>query len=143
MFEGDLPTRTSSLKLSPLSFNITNVSVQRHKQPTGCSLCTAVVNHLIYTDDLLPFAPPKDYKHYYTYGCYICYTYGCEHDVQYNAGKSLVMYFDCRNANLARETTLGGKKLNFATSYKYLGHVICNDLLDEADIQAKVWLLHC
>ena len=49
----------------------------------------------------------------------ICYTYGCEHNIQYNAGKSLVMYYDSRNANLVREMTLG-KKLNFATSYKYL-----------------------
>ena len=47
------------------------------------------------------------------------------------------MYFDSRNANLAMEMTLGGKTLNFATSYKYLGHVICNDLSDEADIQAS------
>ena len=38
--------------------------------------------------------------------------------------------------------TLGGKKLNFAISYKYLGYVICNDLLDEADIQANVRLLY-
>ena len=51
------------------------------------------------------------------------------------------MYFDSRNANLAREMTLG-KKLNFATSYKCLGHVICNDLSDEADIQAKVRLMY-
>ena len=52
----------------------------------------------------------------------------CEHDVQYDARKSLVMYFDSRNANLAREMTLGVKKLNFATSCKYVGYVICNDL---------------
>ena len=38
--------------------------------------------------------------------------------------------------------TLGGNKLNFATSYNYLVHVICNDLSDEADIQAKVRLLY-
>ena len=50
------------------------------------------------------------------------------------------MYFDSRYANLTREMTLGRKRLNFATSYKYLGHVTCNDLSDEADIQAKVRL---
>ena len=48
------------------------------------------------------------------------------------------MYFDSRNANLAREMTLGGKKLNFTTSYKY----ICNDLSDEPDVQVKVRLLY-
>ena len=51
------------------------------------------------------------------------------------------MYFNSRNANLAREMTLGRTKLNFATSCKYLGHVICNDN-DEADIQAKVRLIY-
>ena len=57
-------------KLSPLLYNIYmgNLSVQLHKQPIGCSLGTAVVNHLIYADDLLLFLlPPKDYKHYLTY----------------------------------------------------------------------------
>ena len=50
------------------------------------------------------------------------------------------MYCDSRNENLATEMTLGRKK--FASSCKYLGHVICNDLSDEADIQAKVRLLY-
>ena len=56
-------------KLSPLPFNIymDNLSVQLHRQPIGCSLVTTVVNHLIHADDLLQFAPPKDYKHYLTY----------------------------------------------------------------------------
>ena len=35
---------------------------------------------------------------------------------------------------------LGGKKLNFATSYQCLGHGICNDISDEADFHAKVRL---
>ena len=38
--------------------------------------------------------------------------------------------------------TLGRTKLNFAISCKYLGHVICNDLSDEANIQAKVRLIY-
>ena len=50
-----------------------------------------------------------------------------EHDVQYNVGKFLVMYFDSRNANLAREMTLGGKTspsrinildMSFVTTYQ-------------------------
>ena len=69
-----------------------------------------------------------------------CYIYGCEYDVQFNASKSLIMYFDSRNTNVAREMTLGRTKLNFATSCKY--YVICNDLSDEADIQAKVRLIY-
>ena len=57
-------------KLSPLLFNIymDNLSVQLHNQPIGCSLGTAVVNHLINAEDLLCLIlPPNDYKHYLTY----------------------------------------------------------------------------
>ena len=43
---------------------------------------------------------------------------------------------------LTKKMTLGRTKLNFATSCKYLGHVICNDLSDEANIQAKVTLIY-
>ena len=127
-------------KLSPL-FNIymDNLSAQRHNQLIRCSLGTAMVNLLLYADDLLLFAPSaKGLQALLD----ICYTYGCEHEIQYNAGKSQVLYFDSRNANLAREITLGEKKLNFATSYNCLVHIICNDLSDEADIQAKVRLLY-
>ena len=55
-------------KLSAL-FNIymDNLSAQRHNQLIRCSLGTAMVNLLLYADDLLLFAPPKDYKHYLTY----------------------------------------------------------------------------
>ena len=128
-------------KLSPLLFNVymDDLSVQLHTKPIGCSLGKTVVNHLIYADDLLLFAPSG--KGLQTLlDC--CYIYSCEYDVQVNASKSLIMYFDSRNANLAREMTLGRTKLNFTISCKYLGHVICNDLSDKADIQAKVSLIY-
>ena len=127
--------------LSQLLFNVyrDDLSVQIHTKPIGRSLGTKVVNHLIYVDDLLLFTPSG--KGLQTlFDC--CYIYGCEYDVQFNASKSLIMYFDSRNANFAREITLGRTKLNFSTSCKYLGHVICNDLSDEADIQAKVRLIY-
>ena len=33
--------------------------------------------------------------------------------------------------------TIGGKTLNTVTSFSYLGHIICNDLSDDADLKAK------
>ena len=46
-------------KLCALFLNVymDNPSVQLHNQPAGCSIGTAVVNHLIYADDLLLFVP--------------------------------------------------------------------------------------
>ena len=103
-------------KLSPLLFNVymDDLSVQLHTKPTGCSFGTTVVNHLIYADDLLSFAPSGEGLQTLLDCCYI---YSCEYDVQFNVSKSLIMYFDSRNANLAREMTLGRTKLNFATSW--------------------------
>ena len=86
-----------------------------HTEPIGCSLGTTVANHLIYADDLLLFAPSG--KGLQTLlDC--CYIYGCEYYVQFKAPKSLIKYFDSRNANCAREMTLGRTKFNFATSCK-------------------------
>ena len=108
-------------------------------QTTGCSHGTGMVNHLIYTYALLLVAPSA--KGMQTL-LDICYTYGCDHGVQY-----IIMLVNPWSCTLTLEMqillgTLGGKKLNFATSYKYLVHVICNDLSDEAHIQSKVRLLH-
>ena len=80
-------------KLSPLLFNVymDDLSVQLHAKSISCSLGTTVINHLIYADDLLLFAPNG--KRIQTLlDC--CYIYGCEYDVQFNASKSLIMYFD-------------------------------------------------
>ena len=41
-----------------------DLNVQLHTKPIGCSLGTPVFSHLIYADDLLLFAPVRDYKRY-------------------------------------------------------------------------------
>ena len=47
------------------------------------------------------------------------------------------MYIDSRKAGNAQSLTIGGKQLNVVTSFSYLGHIICNDLSDDADLKAK------
>ena len=51
--------------------------------------------------------------------------------------KSSVMYIDSRKAGNAQSMTIGGKMMNIVTSFSYLGHIICNDLADDADLKAK------
>ena len=46
--------------------------------------------------------------------------------------------FDPRKAGNAQSMTIGGKILNVVTSFSYLGHIICNDLSDDADLKAKL-----
>ena len=68
-----------------------------------------------------------------------CFNYGCSHDIQFNPLKSVVMYVDSRKVEVARPMMIGADKLNFVTTYRptYLGHIIRDDLSDEADVKAK------
>ena len=67
----------------------------------------------------------------------LSHTYGCNHDIEFNPLKSSVMYIDSRKAGYAQSMTIGGKTLNTVTSFSYIGHIICNDLSDDADLKAK------
>ena len=114
--------------LSPILCNVymDDLSLQLHRQPIGCSVGGTVVNHMLYADDIVLFAPSAkglqkllDLSH----------TYGCNHDIEFNPLKSSVMYIDSRKAGYAQSMTIGGKTLNTVTSFSYLGHIICNDLM--------------
>ena len=130
--------------LSPLLFNIymDDLSLQLHRQSIGCSVGGTVVNHMLYADDIVLFAPSaKGLQKLLD----ISHTYGCNYDIEYNPSKSSIMYIDSRKAGNARSMTIGGKILNVVTAFsylghiicEYLGHIICDDLSDEADLKAK------
>ena len=122
--------------LSPLHFNIymDDLSLQLHRQSIGCSVGGTVVNHMLYADDIVLFAPSaKGLQKLLD----ISHTYGCNYDIEYNPSKSSIMYIDSRKAGNARSMTIGGKILNVVTAFSYLGHIICDDLSDEADLKAK------
>ena len=122
--------------LSPLLFNVymDNLSIQLHRQPMGCSVGGSVVNHMLYADDIVLFAPSaKGFQKLLD----ISHTYGCNHDIEFNPSKSSVMYIDSRKAGNAQSMTISGKMLNVVTSFSYLGYIICNDLSDDANLKAK------
>ena len=96
-----------------------------------------VVNHMLYADDIVLFAPSAkglqkllDLSH----------TYDCNHDIEFNPSKYSFMYIDSRKAGNAQSMTIGGKLLNVVTSFSYFGHIIyglCNDLSDDAELKTK------
>ena len=59
----------------------------------GCIIGAALINHLMYADDLVLFAPSS-------LGLSMllsaCSDYGLEHDIKYNSTKSNVMIFCCK-----------------------------------------------
>ena len=66
--------------LSPLLFNVymNNLSIQLHKQSIGSSVGGTVINHMLYADDIVLFAPSA--KGLQTL-LDISHTYGCNHDI--------------------------------------------------------------
>ena len=91
---GFLPLTQNGVKqggiLSPLLFNVymDNLRLQLHRQSMGCSVGGTVVNHMLYADDVVLFAPSAkglqkllDFSH----------TYGCNHDIEFNPSKYCVM----------------------------------------------------
>ena len=65
-----------------------NLSIHLHKQPIGCSVGGTVINHMLYADDIVLFAPSaKGLQKLLD----ISHTYGCNHDIEFNPSKSSVM----------------------------------------------------
>jgi hypothetical protein len=93
----------------------------------------------MYADDLVVFAPSAKGLQKLV-SC--CFDYGCENDIIYNAIKSNLMIFNTKDIDANVEISLGDTMLEKTTVYKYLGHIICNDLNDELDIKDKERLLY-
>ena len=72
--------------LSPLLFNvyINELSVSLSKLPVGCCCGNTVVNHLMYADDIVLFAPSAKGLQK-TINVY--YAYGCDNDIIFNSSK--------------------------------------------------------
>ena len=127
--------------ISPLLFNvyINELSESLSKLPIGCCCGNTVVNHIMYADDIVLFAPSaKGLQKTVN----VCYAYGCDNDIIFNSSKSQVMFFDTLKCGHMKDIMLGQNTLHVTKSYTYLGHIITDNLCDEADIKAKVGCLY-
>ena len=73
-----------------------------------------------------------------------CVSFGMSHDIKYNEIKSAVMTFHC---NLLKNNDNPGLNLsyiplNIVTRVKYLGHILDNNLSDDADIARQTRSLY-
>ena len=72
----------------------------------------------------------------------VSYKYGCQYDIIFNSSKSRMMVFDTRKIGHTVDFSIGSSMMNETTSYRHLGHIITNNLSDEADIEEKVRSLY-
>ncbi|KAL0882048.1 hypothetical protein ABMA27_000629 [Loxostege sticticalis] len=69
----------------------------------------------------------------------ICEEYAAEHGLVYNVKKSEMMVFRARGKKPldGPPVTLMGTKLKSVSQFKYLGHIVTADLLDNCDIERE------
>ena len=67
----------------------------------------------------------------------VSYNYGCDNDMLFNRVGSQIMFLYTRKTVFGVDIKLGDAVLSITKSYKYLGHIICDDLSDGNDIKSK------
>ena len=64
------------------------------------------------------------------------YAYRNAYDIVFNIMKSQVMFYDTLKIGQAANIMLGDTVLSVTQTYRYLGHIITNNLSDEADMSS-------
>jgi hypothetical protein len=115
-----------------------------NKSGIGCHLGGVPCNILFYADDMVILAPSwRSLQALLDLGAGIVH----DLDMKFNASKSVARIF--KPVNKSRRLTcefdnfvLGNDKLKFVTSFKYLGHLITDDLSDDDDMMKQMGLLY-
>ena len=81
--------------LSPYLFCVymDDLSKKLNNVNAGCFMGTALINNLMYADDLVILAPSHVGL---SMLLYVCSDYGLEHDIKFNSAKSNIMIFCCK-----------------------------------------------
>ena len=112
-----------------------DLSKRLNSMNIGCMLGNVKINNLMYADDLVLLAPSLNGLKKLVKECQI---YGDIYDIKYNSAKSNVMVFQsAKRKDIPTEISnieLKGEKITLCDQYKYLGHIICNNLKDDKDI---------
>lgn len=102
----------------------------------GCSLGGIRINNISYADDMVLLGPSVSAVRKMLS---VCEAYAERHGLRYNAKKSEFMIFKSgkREPTHVPPILLNGKELNRVRFFKYLGHVVSEDLKDDQDIERE------
>ena len=129
--------------LSPALFNfyMNDLSKQLSMCTTGCMVGGALINHLMYADDLVVFSPSSAGLQQLLN---VCSVYGEQHDIQYNPAKSVIMICRTKEDKTLKFPvfTLSGATVKVCDTVKYLGHIITDCLSDDEDMYRQCRLLY-
>lgn len=125
---------------SPLLFNlyINDLIGELSSTHTGCHIDSVCVNNISYADDMVLLGPSVGAIRKMLA---ICETYAGEHGLTYSKAKSKVLLFNGRSGApvpvRVPSIKLYDEELQRVTSFKYLGHIVTDDLSDDADLERE------
>ncbi|CAB3239040.1 unnamed protein product [Arctia plantaginis] len=102
----------------------------------GCSIDGVNVNNISYADDMVLLSPSISALRRLLL---VCESYALAHVLKYNCKKSEFMVFTATNnyPRVVPPVKLNGTTLSRVRQYKYLGHIVTEDLKDDQDIERE------
>jgi exonuclease III len=102
----------------------------------GCRIDNTSVNNISYADDMALLSPSVAGIRKLLE---VCQEYAVQHGLKYNENKSEFMVIKGRNKGPANvpPILLNGTALNRVTHFKYLGHILTEDLKDDMDMERE------
>lgn len=123
---------------SPRLFNIyvNDLIGELSNTHVGCFVDDVCVNNLSYADDMVLLSPSIGGLRKLLR---VCESYALAHGLKYNAKKSEFMLFKSNNKGPSTipPLTLNAVTLNRVTQFKYLGHVLTENMCDDLDIERE------
>ena len=106
----------------------------------GCKISGHVINILVYADDIVLIAPSwRALQKLLT----ILYNHAAAIDMSCNINKTVAMVFAPKNRQMVvcaefPLLNIGNSFIQYVSNFKYLGHIITHNLLDDDDVHREV-----
>lgn len=107
----------------------------------GCHIGRQCLNNLSYADDMVLLSPSvKGLRKLIS----VCENYAARHNLTYNVNKTEVMIFRHDNSPVRMlPITLYGSDLRVVNKFKYLGHILNDNLKDDDDLERQRRSIAC
>ena len=123
--------------LSPILFNVylDDLIQDLKSNGVGCHINGHFAGCFVYADDITLIAPSSEALHSMLN---ICDVYAKSHNILFNTRKTKCMYFNkSKDIPYDNEIYFMGQKIDFVEKCKFLGSVLCKDILDR-DINSTI-----
>ncbi|KAL0851461.1 hypothetical protein ABMA28_007258 [Loxostege sticticalis] len=123
---------------SPKLFNlyVNDLIVELSSMRVGCKVGGVSVNNISYADDMVLLSPTAR-----AIGemLNVCENFAMTHGLVYNVKKSEYIFFKVagKSHEFIPPIYLSGVKLNRVFQFKYLGHILTDDLKDDLDVERE------